>query len=558
MLSRLFVSNLAVVERAEVCFAAGLNVLTGETGAGKSVLMGALELVLGGRADSALVRDGAREARVEGVFTLDGDAASDIANVCAEAGIEFEPGEELVLRRTVNANGGGKVWINDCTSTVATLKKIGRRLVDIHGPRANQSILEESFQRQVLDSFGGIETDKYRAAWEALCALEKEKAALENAEESEEEMDLLRYQLAELAEAEITEEDETLSERHSAASHAGDIVESANEMTELLGGDGGVVDLLAKLQTRLAGISRYMPAAEEWQKESDEIAIRVEELNRAIADEASKIDADPAELERLDARLGIVNRIRRKYLKGETEGEEGFSRRIAAIEHAKRERLAALEGREEKLAKLDKALDTAKQNALKAAAAMRTKRAKRGAMLAKVITKELRDLGFLQASFGVNVEEAPLSANGADKVVFLFEPNPGESARALSDIASSGEIARVMLAVKSVLAAHDKTDLLVFDEIDANIGGETGKAVGRKMRFVAQAHQVIAITHLPQSAAYATRHLVVSKNVEGGRTRTRIEPVEGDARALELSRMLGGGSVAARKHAEELLREASC
>ena len=538
-------------------FAAGLNVLTGETGAGKSVLMGALELVLGARADSSLVRDGAKEARVEAVFSLAPDAAGDVRAVCEEAGIEFQPGDELILRRSLNANGGGRVWINDSSSTVSTLRKIGRRLVDIHGPRANQSILEEKFQRSVLDSFGAIDCAGYAAAWEALCALKREREALANAEASEDEIDLLRYQLSELAEAGITGEDDTLAERHAAAAHAGDIVESANSMTEILGGDAGVGDLLAQLQNRISSIARFFPQADEWAREAEDIAVRVSEFNRSIADEIARIDVDPGEFEQLDARLEVVNRIRRKYLKNGLGEGESLGSSIAALVRAKQERLDALEGREEKLAGLDKAIRAAGEAAEKAASALRLKRQSRGVKLAKAITKELRTLGFLQASFSVDVEEAPLSATGADRVVFLFEPNPGESPRALADIASSGEIARVMLAAKSVLAAHDKTDLLVFDEIDANIGGETGKAVGEKMRRVASSHQVVAITHLPQSAAYATRHFVVSKSVEAGRTRTHIAPVEGEERVRELSRMLGGGSSgAAAKHAEELLREA--
>lgn len=526
MLHRLTVSNLAVVEKAEAEFAPGLNVLTGETGAGKSVLMGALSLVLGGRADASLVRDGAKEAEVEADF---GDR---------------------VIRRTVSANGHSRAWIDDEAASVADLKSLGRTLVDVHGPRSNQLLLEEPFQRGTLDAFGGVKTAPYAKAWSALADVRGRIDALVKDTADDDTMDLLRYQVGELSEAGLSADDEDLAERHAAAAHAEEIVEGANEMTEALGGDDGAAALIAKLQPRFAAVAKHFPEADNWAKEADDLTVRIEELSRTIADAASRLDGDPAEFEEMDARLGVISRLKRKYLKG-----GGSVADLIRVFEEKKERLESLEGRDGKLAEL-RAAESAAAKEVSAAGAVLTKaRAAAGTRLAKAVTAELHDLGFLKAKFSVRLEKSGPDATGCDRVVYLFEPNPGEAARPLADIASSGEIARVMLAVKAVTASHDATGTLVFDEIDANIGGETGRVVGEKMRAVARGRQVIAITHLPQSAVCGERHLVVSKSVSGGRTRTAITPVEGAERVAEIARMLGGEKITsvARRHAEELL-----
>ena len=519
MLTKLTVSNFAIVERVEVEFGPGLTVVTGETGAGKSVLIGALELVLGGRADSSVVRDGAKEAEVEADF-----------------------GGTLV-RRTVTSEGRSRAWIDDESVSVAELKELGRKLVDIHGPRANQLILEEAFQRAALDSFGGVNLSKYAAAYGAWRKTADEIAALEGGASVQDEIDLLKFQVGELEEANVTDEDDDLAERHTAAAHAAEIVEGANAITEALGGDEGAGTILAKARPTFAAIARHFPAADEWAAEADEIAVRIDELSRSVAEAASRLDADPEAFDALDRRLAVVSRMRRKY------GDP-----VAALAE-KRARLDDLEHRGERLEELRAKLAEDARAVRREGAELTKRRRSAAERLAKSVTKELRDLGFLRAKFGVVLEAAEPAAHGCDAVVYMFEPNPGESARPLAAIASSGETARIMLALKVVLAAHDATDTLVFDEIDANIGGEVGRAVGEKMRAVAAARQVVAITHLPQSAVYGDRHLVVAKGVSGGRTRTRISEVTGADRVSEIARMLGGEKLTSvtRKHAQELL-----
>ena len=525
MLSKLSVSNLAIVEKAEAEFAPGLNVLTGETGAGKSVLMGALELVLGGRAESSVVRDGAKEAEVEAVF------------------------DSHVIRRTVTASGRTRAWVDDESVSVAELRELGRTLVDIHGPRANQNVLEEAFQRETLDAYGRTALSAYSAAYAAWRALKDRLAALLSAGGGADELDLLRYQVGELEGAGVSSEDDDLAERHAAAAHAEEIVADANEITEALGGDRSVAEILAKLQPKFAAIAKHLPEASEWAAEAEDLTVRAEELSRSVADAVSRIDADPAAFQEMDARLGVVNRLARKY-------RVSLPSDLVKLLEEKRTRLADLENRDEKVAELEGEIAAAEKAVTAAGAELTKRRRAAGEKLSKAVTKELRDLGFLQAKFAVRLAPAEPEAHGCDRVAYMFEPNPGEAARPLADIASSGEVARVMLALKSVLAAHDAVGLLVFDEIDANIGGEVGRVVGEKMRAVARHHQVIAITHLPQSAVYGARHLVVSKAVSGGRTRTQIAEATGEARVREIARMLGGEKLTSvvKTHAEELLK----
>lgn len=527
MLRRLTVSNLAIVEKVEIVFTNGLNVITGETGAGKSVLMGALDLVLGGRAEAGAVRDGANEAEVEAEF------------------------DEGVVRRTLTREGRSRAWIGDESVSLTELKTFAAGLVDIHGPRANQRLLDEDFQRETLDGFGRVNRDDYREAYGAFAALKAERAAI-GEPLTEDELDFLRFQVNELESAALTEEDETIEERHAAAAHQEEIISNANEITEGLGGDRGVMAILASLRPRLAATARHLPAATEWDEEFEEITIRLQELSRVIAGTVSRLGDAEESLDSLDARLTVVNKLKRKYRQADVAG-------LLALLAEKKEKLDSADLRDLKLAELDKKIAAAERTVREVGEKLTKARQKAGAKLAKAITAELRDLGFVQAKFDVRLDPIDISASGLDRVVYLFEPNPGESARPLASIASSGEIARVMLAAKVVLADADTAEgacgTMVFDEIDANIGGEVGKVVGEKMRAVAKRHQVLAITHLPQSAVYGEKHFVVAKSVSGGRTRTGVKVVEGERRVAEIARMLGGEKLTSvvKKHAEELL-----
>ena len=555
MLKRLTVSNLAVVEKAEAEFCPGLNVITGETGAGKSVLMGALDLVLGGRADASVVRDGAKEAEVEAVFELGLERKVGGGETC------------VTVRRTVTAQGRSRAWIDDESVTVAELKELGAQLVDIHGPTANQRLAEEDFQRKALDAFGGVDlaargrkegAKSYAELFAWLAELRTQISDLKSLG-GEDELDMLRFQVSELESAELTEDDETLSERHAAAAHAEEIVENANAVTEALGGDQSAAEILVALHPRFREMAKHLPAAEAWAAEAEDLTVRIQELSRTVADAASKLDVGEEDLEELDARLTLINRLLRKYEKGIGNQGSGVGGLLELLE-AKKAKLDALEHCEERVAELEAKIAVADKAVRTAGAELTKKRRAAAEKLSKAVTAELKDLGFLQAKFFVALEPIEPEAHGMDRVVYMFEPNPGEAARPLAAIASSGEIARVMLALKTCTSQTSQTfqtsQTLVFDEIDANIGGEVGKIVGEKMRMVAKSHQVIAITHLPQSAVCGERHLVVSKAVAGGRTKTRISEVDGEDRVAEIARMLGGEKLTSvvKRHAEELLQ----
>lgn len=547
MLTRLSVRNLAIVESADVEFGGGLTVITGETGAGKSVLMGALELVLGARADASTVRDGAKEARIEATFAVPGvvDAFLDAAGLPpCEDGV-------LLVRRAISATGGGRVHVNDAATTVQTLRALGKLLVDVHGPNDHQSLLEEGFQRGVLDAHGRLDTSAYAAAWARLADLRAQRADLQGDDaDVAETCERLRYAVDELDAAQLTpEDDDELPARHAAAAHAAEILDCANAATAALSeADDSAAAALVGAGARVREMARFHEAAGAWGETIERLTVEVQELAQEIADSASRLDADPEALQALDDRLSLVQRLKRKYACPDVAA-------LLALRDERARRLADLEGRGARLAALADEIAAAEVAVRAAGAKLTAARTKAAARLARAITKELHGLGFLRAGFDVSLAPHAPDATGCDAVDFLFAPNPGEAARPLREIASTGEIARVMLAVKTVVAEHDAIPVLVFDEIDSNIGGEVGRAVGEKLRAVARHHQVIAITHLPQSAVYGARHLAVAKAVSGGRTRSTIQPLEGEARVAEIARMLGGTSLTSvvEQHARELL-----
>lgn len=547
MLTRLSVRNLAIVESADVEFGGGLTVITGETGAGKSVLMGALELVLGARADASTVRDGAKEARIEAEFAVPGvvDAFLDAAGLPpCEDGV-------LLVRRAISATGGGRVHVNDAATTVQTLRALGKLLVDVHGPNDHQSLLEEGFQRGVLDAHGRLDTSAYAAAWARLADLRAQRADLQGDDaDVAETCERLRYAVDELDAAQLTpEDDDELPARHAAAAHAAEILDCANAATAALSeADDSAAAALVGAGARVREMARFHEAAGAWGETIERLTVEVQELAQEIADSASRLDADPEALQALDDRLSLVQRLKRKYACPDVAA-------LLALRGERARRLADLEGRGARLAALADEIAAAEAAVRAAGAKLTAARTKAAARLARAVTKELHGLGFLRAGFDVSLAPHAPDATGCDAVDFLFAPNPGEAARPLREIASTGEIARVMLAVKTVVAEHDAIPVLVFDEIDSNIGGEVGRAVGEKLRAVARHHQVIAITHLPQSAVYGARHLAVAKAVSGGRTRSTIQPLEGEARVAEIARMLGGTSLTSvvEQHARELL-----
>lgn len=550
MLTRLTVRNLAVVEAAEVAFGPGLNVISGETGAGKSVLMGALHLLLGSRADRTVVRTGADEARVSAEWALAPETQSAVDALLSEADVDPCEGGLLLLQRTLSAAGTGRIRVNNCPATAGLLRQLAPLLADIHGPNDNLSLLDEAFQLQLLTAFADApaEVAAYATAWQAYTAAEARLAALQgDPAEREAEAERLAEALAELRATNPTEADgEELTERHAQAANAGEILALGNALTDALtDGEAPAAEQLQAIQRELRNLARLLPEAGDWANELAGIQAQIQELSRTMAERLSRIDADPEALAQLEARLGQIQRLRRRY--GPTLAD------VLAYRLQAEARLAELQGAEGAISQAQAECEAARQAVEAAAEKLSAKRRAAAGRLAEAITAELRALGFIQSTFPIQVERAPQPGpTGADRVCFCFAPNPGETARPLAAIASSGEIARVMLAVKVILARHDRVPTLVFDEIDANIGGETARKVGEKLHTLAAAVQVLCITHQAQCALFADVHHRVVKTVEEGRTLTRILPLDADGRLDELARMLGGGP-AALAHAQAML-----
>lgn len=555
MLSRLSVRNLAVVEAAEIHFAQGLNVITGETGAGKSVLMGALRLLQGVRADRTIIRAGAEETTVSALYELPDTTAIDAC--LADADLPSCEDGILILRRTLRADGTGRVRINDAPATATTLRKLAPLLIDIHGPDDNLTLLDAKFQLQLLIAYANA-TPAYRAyvqQWQTLQALKDELEALVgNPEQREAELTRLRETLADIAAVNPTLDDgDLLTEQHAQAANAELILETGNQiLAGLTEGDNALAEQLVAQHRLLHTLTQLLPEAAEWSEELDAIQTQLQSLSSALSMRLSQIDTDPAALAQLEARLGQIQRLRRRY--GPTLEE------VLRHRDETQARLNALADAEAVVYKLEEQIAKAEAALLTCGRTLRKQLQAAIPQLARAITTELRDLGFLQAAFSIALEpHADPTPSGLDRVTFCFEPNPGEPPRPLAAIASSGEIARVMLAVKVILAQHDATATLVFDEIDANIGGETGRKVGMKLQTLANHTQILCITHQPQAAVYGQHHLCVRKSVHDGRTTTTITPLDDAARATEIARMLGGEDFTpiTRDHAIEMLQQAS-
>lgn len=554
-LASLRIRNLALVEDLTWQPGAGLVAITGETGAGKSLLIGALQLLLGERADKSLIRAGADSCTVEAVFEV--GQASELDAWLEEQGAEPCADGELLLKRTLSTTGAGRQFVNGSACTLSALKALGDRLVDLHGPHDHQSLFSREAQTRVLDVYAGAgslasdfaavhrEQSRLIAEIERLRALEQDAAMRR---------EMLAHAAKEIAEAKLRpgEEDELMS-RLRAAGNSQRLLELGTQLESALGadGEGGVRSGLAEAVRAARELARIDDAARPLLDSLEEVASRVAEVESETRRYAERIDADPATLRELEARADLLQSLKRKY-GGRLEDV------MARGEQAAKD-LEDIETRGEKIAALDKEQAGALAKATKLAKALSAARAKAAPLLAKAVTKELRELGFLRAEFGVPLEPLTESrALGNELAEFAFAPNPGEPAKPLRSIASSGEISRVMLALKSVLAGQDGVPLLVFDEIDANVGGEVAVKVGQKMRALAEAHQVLCITHLPQVAAAAQRQFAVTKEFDGQRTATAVSELRDKERLAELARMLGGqDSDSALAHARTLLESHS-
>ena len=550
MLTLLKIRNLALVDELAWELGAGLIGVTGETGAGKSVIVGALKLVLGERADKSLIRTGEDQCLVEAVFELTHTAG--INPILEEGGLAPCDDNQLIVRRTIGQSAS-RQFVNDSPVTLALLKRLGEHLVDLHGPHDHQSLLSADRQLAMLDAYAGSENqlatyrETYRA-WRTKHAALEELRNAENA--TEHEIDLLKHQISEIDAAQLNPaEEQDLEDRWRRANNASRLMESAAAAISTLNGENGILDRLGELQRLVRDLEKLDPSISEKTASLETAAVELQDLEGNLADYTQELEINPAEAETLAERVNLIESLKRKY--GPSLADVLNRRENAAA------RLDSIENRSDKIEQLEREVAEGRKVLDAAGKTLAAARRKAAPKLAKEISTQLKDLGFKQSSFEVPLNSlADPGPHGLESADFLFGPNPGEPLMPLRQIASSGEISRVMLAIKSALAEQDDTPLMVFDEIDANVGGEVARAVGAKMAALGTRHQVIAITHFPQVAATASHHFVVEKEVSAGRTRSRLFPVAGETRIQELVRMLGGGGKQARAMAASLLNPA--
>src|SRR5882724_2543652 len=558
MLTTLRIKNLALVTDLTIELRPGYNVITGETGAGKSILIGALNLILGERADRSLIRSGTDACAVEAIFDVRRLNAP-LKHFLEENGLEPCEQDELVLKRTVTIAGANRQFVNGSPTTLSVLATIGEWLVDIHGPHEHQSLLHPARQMTILDAFGNLENlrESFGELVRRRGALEAEKASLVIDEKTyAQQLDLLRFQVNEIAAARLQpEEEEHLHQQFQRSNNAAKLLQLSQTALELLSDNEGSLSSQAGLIGRtLIELQRLDVSASALVSLHEQSISVLRDLQRELSRYAEKLEIDPARLQQLEERLNLVQSLKRKY--GSTIQE------IIAFGEETKCKLEVLEQRDAELMRLNAELATLDAQLLRLGQELSSRRHKLIPQLSKSVTKQLADLGFKQSRFDVLLTtmskdqvtqpETRSPQHGFDTIEFQFAPNPGEPSRALRAIASSGELARVMLALKTVLAVVDQVPVLVFDEVDANVGGETANAVAEKMQQIAQKRQVLCITHLPQVAAPASAHFVAAKQTKDGRTISTISLLEPEERITELARMLGGGTEAAWRHAKAL------
>jgi DNA repair protein RecN (Recombination protein N) len=554
VLTELRIRNFAIIDSVTLPLERGLNVLSGETGAGKSIIVGALGLLLGERGSADLVRPGAERATVEGVFDLEGRA--NLIAIADERGIDTDS-DTLVLKREISASGRGRAWVNGTPVTAAVLAEIGRSLVNLHGQHEAQTLLDDESQRQILDAYAeaGAVATEVQAEHSALFAIRRHIDELTRRRaDAERRADYLRHVSREINDAHLVpSEDVALEDDARVLENADELRNLAQAVATALSDDEeGALARLAAVHRALAQISRIDASASKMQELYDTGFYALDELARAASDYASSVELDPERLAGVRARRELIFRLSKKY--GGTLADV-----IAAGAQAQAE-LDLVDSAAFDVAQLRKQEADAEARLHTAAGRLTALRKRAATAIGKAVTAELPELGMDSGKFMVALtQRADISPQGAESVEFRVTLNAGYDPRPLARVASGGELARVMLALKTVLAAVDHIPTLVFDEVDAGIGGRVGLQVGDTMRRVAEQHQVFAISHLPQIAARAHHHIVVAKGARDGVTTADISVLSAADRVAEIARMLGGDpeSKASRAHARELLQAAA-
>lgn len=553
MLTELRIRNFAIIESVTLPLAPGLNVLSGETGAGKSIIVGALGFLLGERGSADLIRSGAEKATVEGVFEVDG--RDDILEIIDAHGIESED-ETLVLKREIAASGRGRAWVNGSVVTTTVLGDVGRMLVNLHGQHEAQTLLDTESQRRILDAYGNASenVDAVRQAYDELAAVRRQVHDVTTRRaDAEKRSDYLRHVVREIEEARLVEgEDVALDNEARILENADELRTSGEAIVSLLGDEEqGILVRLAAVQRTLAHITRVDPSAARFQELFDAGYYAIDELARAVDEYATSVELDPERLAAVRVRRELIFRLMKKY--GGTLAD------VIATGQSARAELDLVDSAEFDIEQLRVRERELMEQLVAAAEQLTTIRKSAAKKIAKAVGALLPELGMEGGTFLVALTSRDeVGPSGAEDVEFRVGLNLGYEPRPLSRVASGGELSRVMLALKTALARVDRTPTLVFDEVDAGIGGKVGLQVGDTMRRVAAGHQVFAISHLPQIAARAHHHIVVAKGARQGVTTADITVLSTRDRVTEIARMLGGDpdSKISRAHAKELLTEA--
>ena len=548
MLSLLHIENIAVIESADISFDQGFNVLTGETGAGKSIVIDAISAILGERAYRDMIRTGTNKASVRAVFT-------DVPELpwFEENGVDYDP--ETVIQREIHLDGKNVCRVNGSLVSVSILRKLGIQLINIHGQHDSASLFDEDNHLTFLDAFGDNETLRsgYRETYEAVAKLRREidRMTMDEGEKLRR-METLKYQIAEIEKADLEPgEDEALEERRKILQNAEKLSNGLETAAECLyGGDDsdGAAGLLAQAEYALARLAKFSDSFSAMHEKVADLMYQVQDAAEEVRDARDDLSYSADELEQIESRLDVIHKLRRKY--GVTCEDI-----LAYLDKAKKE-LDDIEFADDHLERLKKNLKKAEKTAWEAAKALRKNRQETALAMSERILTELAQLDMPRVQFSCEFTETDLTANGADAVAFYMSANAGEALKPMSKVASGGELARIMLAMKNVLAEKDQVNTLIFDEVDTGVSGRAAQRVAEKLRSVAAHKQVLCVTHLPQLAALANTHLLIAKSERNGRTYTSVTPLDIEGRKQELARIIGGTNITETtlKSAEEMLR----
>lgn len=552
MLRELHIRNFALIERLDVDFFPGFSVITGETGAGKSIILGALGLLLGNRADTKSIKEGAQKCTIEATFDI---SAYGMEAFFTDNDIEYDA-TECILRREINASGKSRAFINDTPVPLTVIRELGEQLIDIHSQHQNLLLAHDDFQLSVVDILAN-DTKEKAAYQKAFKCFHQANRQLEDTrrqiEENAQNLDFIRYQHQELADLNLCEgEQEELESQSTTMQHAEDIKSALYEADTALGEDGlGVLSRLHNALNKISSITKVFPQAEETAGRLDSCYIDLKDISAEISDMLSDVDFDPAEADRINSRLDSIYTMQRKHHVDTVEA-------LIELQESFKSQLASIEGGEDKLADLEKLVAKYKAEAEAEAGKLSALRGKAAKKVEKQMAEHLKPLGLPNVRFSVDIQAKPLSADGGDQVRFLFSANPGTPLREVSEIASGGEIARVMLSLKALISGAVKLPTIIFDEIDTGVSGRVAEQMALIMQQMGQQErQVISITHLPQIAAVGEHQYKVYKKQDSTSTQSHMQLLTHEERIEEIAQMLSGSSVtdAARKNAEELLKK---